>query len=155
MLPDQVHAGRALELAGHTFYLRDGLLQVWLAVMADALAADAQPAAWKWRLEDDFRYQATLRFDGLLAARLDPHLDGTGDGERDARREAFVTLVRRVRAQVADPSLSLGPLAERLCGDRCRRSVRKRLARIADALLWMSRGTDCHRNDVGETMGDR
>ncbi len=122
---------RALEVQGSQFYLRDGLLEVWFAVMADALAADEQPAQWKWRLEDDLRYQATLVFDGLLSACLDGHL------APQSHLDAFVGLCRHVRHELSTGDFAAGPLATRVGSGRWNDGFALRLARVTDAFLWL------------------
>lgn len=123
---------RALELAGSTFYLRDGLMQVWLAVLADTLSDDTRPAAWKWRLEDDIRYQATIVFDGLLVANIDAHLTTV------SRLREFVAICRDVRRQLDGPRFEAGSLAARVGAGRWDDRMAPRLVRVTDAVLWLA-----------------
>jgi hypothetical protein len=125
---------RSLELAGSTFYLRDGLMELWLAVIVDALAG--KDVEWMHRLRDDLRYQATIVFDGLLAARLDAHLI------TEERLHEFVELCRRVRTELSEGHFALGPLAARLGAERWDTEMAPRLVRVTDAVLWLADQAD-------------
>ncbi len=120
---------RSLELAGSAFYLRDGLMELWLAIIADALRAHDRP--WMRRLRDDLSYQATLVFDGWLAARLDVHLTSPD------RLSAFVVLCHDVRAALASGQFAVGPLAASVGADRWDADMAPRLIRVTDAVLWL------------------
>ena len=120
---------RSLELGGTSFYLRDGLMEVWLAVVADTLAGTDTP--WLQRLRDDLRYQATVVFDGWLAARLDPHLTSA------ERRRQFTELCHRLRAELDSGQFVKGPLASRVGSGRWNAAMAARLVRVTDAVLWL------------------
>lgn len=142
-MPFDATGVRALELAGSAFYLRDGLMQVWLAVLADTLSDDVRPAAWKWRLEDDIRYQATLVFDGLLVANIDAHLT-TPD-----RLTEFVAICRDVRGRLASDRFEAGPLARRVGSGRWDAGMAPRLVRVTDAVLWLAEQAEPREPPVG------
>ncbi len=54
---------------GHGFWANDGLLSVWLAALADVVAADAPP--WLREAAEHWREQAGVGFIGCVAAGLD------------------------------------------------------------------------------------
>ena len=121
---------RSLALGGSAFYLRDGLMELWLAVMVDALAGDS--AEWVRRMQRDMREQATIVFDGLLTAELDAHMSSA------SRVERFVSECRDVRDRLASGTFSPGPLAARIGGARWDSEMPPRLVRVTDAVLWLA-----------------
>lgn len=133
---------RSLELSGTSFYLRDGLMEIWLALIVDSLGETQTD--WLRRLRDDLRYQATIVFDGHLAARLDAHLC---DPERI---HTFVQLCRTVRSGLAGDAFVPGPLAARVGGARWQSDLSPRLLRVTDAVLWL---TEQASAEVGEPTG--
>jgi hypothetical protein len=120
---------RQLELSGRSFYCRDGLLEIWLAVMADELAGAGEP--WLTALRDELALLARVRFDGLMCAELDRHL-GTA-----ARVAAFGALCQAVRGRLLDHGFAPGALATEIGGARWSAAMPARVARIADAVLWL------------------
>ncbi len=134
---------RSVELGGRAFFQRDGLMELWFAVLADALAEDERPAAWKWHLEDDLTYQATLIYDGLLVASLDAHLATTD------RIDELAALCRGVRGRLAEGDFSPGPLAQRVGRARWRDELGPRLVRVIDAFLWLADQAKAERGAAG------
>jgi hypothetical protein len=128
---------RSLELAGSHFYLRDGLMEVWLALVVDEL--DRVPphdrAPWMARMREDLHYQATIVFDGLLAARLDRHLDDEG------KLRWFETLCRKLRSDLDAGAFTPGPFAARVGAGRWDEAMPQRLTRVTDAVLWLTSGS--------------
>jgi hypothetical protein len=125
---------RWTEYRGRGFFCRDGLLEVWLALVVDEL--DRRPpeseARWMSRLRDDFRTQATVAFDGIMETRLDPHLAG------ESQRRLLASLFEQLGARLARGERPEGPLAERVGGERwARRETLDGLSRIAGAFLWL------------------
>ena len=123
---------RALEIGGRAFYLRDGLMEVWLAVIVDKLAEESHPPAWKGRLARDLREQSTLVFDGLVSASLDAHLT------TPERLEEFVRICHEVRTALASDDFRAGPTARVLGSGRWNDDMGRRLTRVTDAVLWLA-----------------
>ncbi len=122
-----------MELRGSVFYLRDGLMQLWLALVADAIHMRPDAAPWLTHVEADLRYQATIVFNGLLAARLDGHL------ETDAHLAQFVDMCEGVRHALNADHFTPGPLAAEVGRDRWTDEMPARLVRVTDAVLWIAR----------------
>lgn len=136
---------RFTEYRGRGFFCRDGLLEVWLAIVVDELDGEAGLAPdWLARLRDDFRAQATVVFDGLMETRLDPHLTS------EARRQRMVSLCHRVAQRLHQrhapgrhPGLGReNPMAESLAarvGGRrwSRGDTIAGLSRINDSFIWL------------------
>lgn len=121
---------RWTEFRGRGFWSRDGLLELWLALLVDEL--DRQEAAgWKKRMRDDWLTQATIVFDGVMSAQLDDHIDD------DAKRLEAIGLCRRLRCALEAP-LPPGQHAERVAGERLsREDTLAGLCRLADAFVWL------------------
>jgi hypothetical protein len=125
---------RKLELSGRSFYCRDGLLEIWLAVVADQLAANQLAGAaepWQAALREELALQARVKFNGLICAELDSHLGSV------ARVASFTALCRAVRARLLDQGFAPGALAMEIGGERWSPAMPARLVRIADAVLWL------------------
>jgi hypothetical protein len=131
------HGVRWTAFRGLGFWSRDGLLQIWLALLVDDL--DDPPSsstAWLQALCDDWRLLASIRFNGLIESQLDDHID-----DEPKRREAIV-FCRRVRARIAEQTSHGaswgGPLARQVGGSRLgREDTQRGLLRTADAFLWL------------------
>jgi hypothetical protein len=112
---------------GRAFWCRDGLLELWLALLCDEIDSRAEPQLGGLRalLHDG----ASVRFDGLRQVSLDPL--------SDARLDDLAALCRtartRVRAEPPRGTLSLR-LARGRWGDP---AVAAGLERVADSLLWL------------------
>jgi hypothetical protein len=124
---------RWTEYRGRGFYCRDGLLEVWLAVVVDELDRQGHLGASSLRsLRDDFHAQASVVFDGLMETRLDSHLPD------DASRLELVALCQRLAARLRGGERPAGPLAIRIGGERwARGETIAGLTRITAAFLWL------------------
>ena len=123
---------RWTEYQGRGFFTRDGLLEVWLAIVVDEIDRRPGRAAFMASLRDDFQAQATVVFDGIVETRLDPHLGCDGD------RRALVALCRELRERLVSGDKPKGPLADRVAGSRWEREdTLAGLSRVAAAFLWL------------------
>jgi len=135
---------RGLSLGGDRFFCRDGLLEVWLAMLVDRMSRGTTPA-WQRGLLDEWRSQATVRFDGVMTAELDPYFsDGAADGGSPSsaeRRAELTRICREVRAEIERGALTPGPLTRRVLGyGYLGEDERPSLLRIADSMLWLLEG---------------
>lgn len=125
---------RGLALGDDRFFCRDGLLEVWLAILVDRISEEPM-AAWQRGLAAEWRSQATVRFDGVMMAELDRHVD------RAERAEALARICLELRGAIVDGRLEPGPLARRvmgLGGAELRLDERRDgLVRVADSMLWL------------------
>lgn len=124
---------RWTEYRGRGFFCRDGLLELWLALVVDELdRRGGGEGAWAATLREDFRIQATVAFDGIMETRLDPHLPG------ESQRRSLASLFAQLRERLARGDGAPGPLARRVGGERwARHETAAGLARIAGAFLWL------------------
>jgi hypothetical protein len=114
---------------GRVFWCRDGLLELWLALLCEEI--DAQAATHLRALRALLYDGASVQFNGLRQVDLDPQT--TDD---DARRE-LVDLCRTARARLrtAPPR---GALAHRLARGRWGDpAMAAGLERVADSLVWL------------------
>lgn len=123
---------RWTEFRGRGFFCRDGLLEIWLALVVDELDRACDGGLELGALRDDFRAQAMVAFDGLMETRLDAHLAG----ERE--RRSLVAVCQRLRARLVQGERPSGPCADRVGGERwSRQDTLAGLARVAGAFLWL------------------
>ncbi len=122
---------RFTEYRGRGFWSRDGLLELWLALLVDELDRQ-QASGWKKRMRDDWLAQATIVFDGVMAAQLDDHIDD------DAKRIEAIGLFKRLRDDLAAAPLPEKGHVARVAGARlAREDTRRGLCRLADAFVWL------------------
>lgn len=117
---------RRTSFRGRSFITRDGSLETWLALVADALARRDGPTWWR-PMARDFGEQAVIVFDGLLETRLDDH--AVDEDRRQALRDLFAEL----RAEHATRGLEPGAARCRIVEPACDEAV----LRVADAILWL------------------
>ena len=130
---------RWTEFRGRGFWSRDGLLEVWLAVLVDELDRRVDGAPWMKSMRDAWLASANVSFNGLVSTELDAHIDS------EAKREVAIALCRDVRRRLdkegADPgsmAAAFGTHARRVGGTRWqRRDTAKGLLRVADSFLWL------------------
>jgi hypothetical protein len=79
---------------GHGFWARHGILETWLAALADVVPTDA--SGWLAVAARHWREQAGVGFTGCVDAGLDALLDSP------ARAELVLDLTRQAAAHVAD-----------------------------------------------------
>ena len=135
---------RGLALGDDRFFCRDGLLEVWLALLVDRMAEQALEA-WQESLVAEWRSQATVRFSGVMTSQHDPYVD------RRARIDELATVCLELRGALAEGRLVPGPLARRVLRfgvlglanedlDRILRAgteTHAGLVRVADSMLWL------------------
>jgi hypothetical protein len=125
-----------IEFRGQGFWCRDGLLEVWLAMLVDeidATAADAQGGDLRAARECLYEH-ATITFSGDKRAQLDTVLPS------DTRCRHMVSLGRRLRDRVAagDAEPRQGSLARRIGGGLWQQHEwPRRVLRVADSFLWL------------------
>lgn len=127
---------RWLELRGRGFWCRDGLLEVWLAMLVDEIdARSATPNeanAWMAALREDWHAQATTVFDGVMTSSLDAHLSS------HIQQQQLMQLCRNLREQLAAGNYRPAGLAHRVGAARWQQAdIHSRLLRVADALLYL------------------
>jgi hypothetical protein len=125
-----------IEYRGQGFWCRDGLLEVWLAMLVDEIDhADAHPDLADLGAARECLYQhATIQFSGEKKAALDGVLQG------ELRCGHMVSLGRRLRDRVAAGSGEPpdGSLARRIGGALWQqREWPTRVLRVADSFLWL------------------
>jgi hypothetical protein len=137
------HSGlRKLGLDGRSFFCRDGLLEIWYAVVVDALEATEPSADWQLALAAEWRSQATVRFAGVMTAELDRYV------RAPKPRATLAALCRRLRDDLEGEALPPGPLTRRVSKDRwADDETRHGLLRIANAMLWLL-GDDAGSRDA-------
>jgi len=124
-----------IEYRGQGFWCRDGLLEVWFAMLVDEIDASAADAGADLGAARECLYEhATIRFSGEKKAALDPVLASR------ARYGHMVSLVRRLRDRVAagtgEPAR--GSLAHRIGGGLWQQPQwPARVLRVADSFLWL------------------
>jgi len=117
---------RRTSFRGRSFVTRDGSLETWLALVADALDRRDGPP-WYRAMARDFREQAVIVFDGLLETRLDDHAF-------DQRRSHDLrSLFAELRAELAAGQLEPGAARCALAYPANDDAV----LRVADAILWL------------------
>jgi hypothetical protein len=133
---------RALALGDDRFFCRDGLLEVWLAMIVDRMS-ERPLAAWQQSLTSEWRSQVTVRFSGMMTAELDPYID------RDERRRVLVDVCVELRDELDRGKHEPGPLARRVLAFSTIGLERGAgLLRVADSMLWL-----LGRRSTGESAG--
>lgn len=117
---------RRTSFQGRSFITRDGSLETWLALVADALVHREGPSWWG-SMARDFGEQAVIVFDGLLETRLDDHASS------EARRQAVYDLFVELRAELMAGQLEPGAARCRILEPASDEAV----LRVADAILWL------------------
>jgi len=117
---------RRTSFRGRSFITRDGSLETWLALVADAISRRDGPAWWR-PMARDFGEQAAIVFDGLLDTDLDEHASD------EPRRQALRDLFSELRAELSAGRLEPGPARCRIREPASDEAV----LRVADAILWL------------------
>ncbi len=117
---------RRTSFRGRSFITRDGSLETWLALVADALVRRDGPAWWR-AMARDFGEQAVIVFDGLLETRLDDH------ASNEPRRQALYDLFAELRAELTAGRLEPGAARCRIIEPASDEAV----LRVADAILYL------------------
>jgi hypothetical protein len=125
-----------IEYRGQGFWCRDGLLEVWLAMLVDEIDSNATDATGgDLRAARECLYEhATIRFSGEKKAALDAVLPS------GARCRHMVSLGRRLRDRVAAGTGEplRGSLARRIGGALWQQPQwPARVLRVADSFLWL------------------
>lgn len=122
---------RWTEFRGRGFWSRDGLLQVWLAVLVDELDRRAVNG-WQKHMRDDWLFTAGVSFNGLVSTQLDDHINS------DDKRMITIALCRDVRTKLDSELDVAGAHTARIGGSRLAREDTPRgLLRVADSFLWL------------------
>jgi hypothetical protein len=131
------------EYRGQGFWCRDGMAEVWLALMVDDLDLRARrdgpwQERWARRLRDQWYEQVTVIYRGLVASSLDDHLDSEG------RREAIVGAMQERRERTAAGQDRPSPRSvARMVGGAVfeRERATEQILRVADSFLWLLDGS--------------
>ena len=122
---------RGLALGDDRFFCRDGLLELWLAILVDRMG-EGPLEPWQESLIAEWRSQATVRFSGVMTSELDRHLDG------EDRISEVAQLCDEIRGELAGGVFEPGPLARRVMGFGVTADAMDAgLLRIADSMLWL------------------
>lgn len=125
-----------IEFRGQGFWCRDGLLEVWLAMLVDEIdrTQRGDDALRMGTLRDCLYQHATIRFSGSKEAVLDPTL--AGEGLCDRVLAVSRELRRRIARGEAEPAP--GTLARRIGGALwAQDGWPSRLLRVADSFVWI------------------
>ncbi len=137
------------EYRGQGFWCRDGMAEVWLALMVDELDERArQDTTWEDRWARQLRHQwyeqVTVIYRGLVASSLDDHLT------IEPRRRAIVSLMRELRDRIASGDGLPSPRSvARMVGGAVFERDRgtEQILRVADSFLWLLDGSPMARPD--------
>ncbi len=139
------------EYRGQGFWCRDGMLEVWLALLVDELdtqapAGGTEQDRWLRVLRDQWYQQVTVIYRGLVGSSLDEHLT------TEARRRVIVGVVRQLRDRTAaGETLPQPGSVARLVGGAVfeRDGATAQILRVADSFLWLLDGSLAPRPDGG------
>jgi len=127
------------EFRGQGFWCRDGMVEVWLALLVDELDQRAGEAggdlpAWLGRLRAQWLEQVSVIYRGLVSSSLD---DLVSD---EARRQELVDLMRVLRDRIAGGAHTAAPgSVARAVGGAVfeRERFDDQILRVADSFLWL------------------
>jgi hypothetical protein len=142
MLPAVAPLGTSwTEYRGRGFWCRDGLLEVWLATLVDALDARASWGGaqgsnrWLKLLRDHWYDHATIGAGCDTSARLDDHLAD------EPRRHTLLALCHAARERIAFDDRPLRSSLTWRVGERVelwqREGSTRRMLRVADSFIWL------------------
>jgi len=127
---------RWTEFRGQGFWSRDGLLQLWLALLVDEIDRRGT-TGWLRAMRDDWLSQARISFEGLMSSQLDEHIDS------EPRRQEAVALCRDVQQRLSRSELdaTIGLHARQIGGQRWQHEgTVAGLGRVAGSFVWLLDG---------------
>ncbi len=130
------------EYRGQGFWCRDGMVEVWLALLVDELDerggdASGELPPWLLQLREQWIEQVSVIYRGLVSSSLDDWVSN------DKRQQELVDLIRPLRARLARGAVRpvAGSMARRVGGAVFERDrATDQLLRIADSFLWLLEG---------------
>jgi hypothetical protein len=130
------------EYRGQGFWCRDGMVEVWLAMLVDELDdSEGQGSGhprWLLRLREQWIEQISVIYQGLVCSSLD-HLVSD-----EKRRQQLVDLIRPLRERLAMGKVAPAPgsVARAVGGAVFERDrFDEQILRVADAFLWLLEGS--------------
>lgn len=131
------------EYRGQGFWCRDGMVEVWLALLVDELDEQmrhggARHPRWLRGLREQWLEQVSVIYRGLVSSSLDDHVSNEG------RRQELLGLIRPLRERLASGAVTPAPgsVARAVGGAVFERDrAVDQILRIADSFLWLLDGS--------------
>ncbi|MBW2453844.1 MAG: hypothetical protein JRI68_05015 [Deltaproteobacteria bacterium] len=131
------------EYRGQGFWCRDGMVEVWLALLVDELderggEAGGELPRWLLRLREQWIEQVSVIYRGLVSSSLDDWVSNEG------RRQELVGLIRPLRERLASGAVTPAPgsVARAVGGAVFERDrATEQILRVADSFLWLLDGS--------------